>query len=68
MSAPVDKTIAISVITEPSIATLSPAQGDKQLGGDKIARNRAEFDPAAPCCASQAGSASAFRPAMPSPG
>ena len=48
MSAPVDKTIAISVITEPSIATLSPAHGDKQLGGDKIARNRAEFDPAAP--------------------
>jgi lipoyl synthase len=48
MSAPVDKTIAISVITEASIATLSPAQGDKQLGGDKIARNRAEFDPSAP--------------------
>jgi lipoic acid synthetase len=48
MSAPVDKTIAISVITEPSIATLPPAQGDKQLGGDKIARNRAEFDPSAP--------------------
>ncbi len=48
MSARVNKSIAISVITEPSVAALSPVQGDKQLGEDKIARNRAEFDPAAP--------------------
>jgi lipoic acid synthetase len=43
-----NKTIAISVITEPSVAALAPVQGDKQLGGDKIARNRAEFDAVAP--------------------
>jgi len=48
MSTPLNKSIAISVISEPSIAALAPVQGDKQLGGDKIARNRAEFDPAAP--------------------
>ncbi|HET7779631.1 MAG TPA: lipoyl synthase [Rudaea sp.] len=43
-----NKTIAISVITEASVAALSPAEGDKQLGEDKIARNRAGFDPSAP--------------------
>ena len=43
-----NKTIAISVITESSVAALSPVQGDKQLGEDKIARNRAGFDPSAP--------------------
>jgi len=48
MSTPLNKSIAISVISEPSVAALAPVQGDKQLGGDKIARNRAEFDPAAP--------------------
>jgi len=48
MSTPLNKSIAISVISEPSAAALAPVQGGKQLGGDKIARNRAEFDPAVP--------------------
>ena len=48
MSARVNKTIAISVISEPASAALAPAPGDKQLGEDKIARNRAGFDAAAP--------------------
>src|SRR5512141_1015354 len=43
-----NKSIAISVIAEPALASVSPEPGDKQLGGDKIARNRAEFDAAAP--------------------
>src|SRR5512141_1653111 len=43
MNVSVDKTIPIAVVVEGPLS-----QGSKQLGEDKIARNRAGFDAAAP--------------------